>query len=357
LWGHMRKFLTLAFAAQVALCASPSGGHAEGAFAVGESGSGYWVGWSGNKQTKADARSEALRSCLSQGPYCEIKMVITNTCFAFARTVDDSRVFAAVTRPAERQAQTDALSQCFARSGRACRVQSFCDTIDEDARLAVERQREEYQRQQVERQRAASNADALAAEQRRISAAMAAAEAAEQRRTAGEYEAQQAERQRAMANAATQAAEQRRIVAERAAAEAEQRAQAAEQRRIVAEKAAAEAEQRAQAPPPPPGLLLALDRNSNDLGTDFFSKPVSKDTALAILLFCIWMAIKEMVKSKVPPKYKFLAVFIIAGIEWSVYYVTGVNPGEPKIIDLVAMSVPLLGVAIVFGFFIKSIET
>ena len=316
----MRKFLTLAFAAQVALYASSFEGHAEGAFALGESGSTNWVGWSGNHQTKAEARSAAMRDCLSRGPHCEIKFMITNTCFAIARVVGDSRHSSAVTRPTERQAQADALSQCFSRTGRPCQAQSFCDTIDENARLAVERQREQYQQQQIDQQRAAANANAVAIEQRRISAVTAAADAAEQRRISSEYEAQQAEQRRAAANAAVLVAEQRRISVETVVAEAERRANAAEQSRIVAETAAAEAERRANAASSriflPPESQSYLKRQS---------VPVNTISILAgAFLVLIWL-VSLTKRSSTPLTIKGLVGITVPIAQSLIFYYLGVG--------------------------------
>jgi hypothetical protein len=59
------------------------------------------------------------------------------------------------------------------------------------------------------------------------------------------------------------------------------------------------------------------------------------------------------VKAKTPPRYKFLAAFGLAGVEWGLFALTGMNPNDPKIIDLIAVNIPLVGVAVGFGFFIK----
>jgi hypothetical protein len=92
---------------------------------------------------------------------------------------------------------------------------------------------------------------------------------------------------------------------------------------------------------PPPGRRdgpLAKNPESESL----FSKRVPSTTGLFLFLFCLYAAIKETVKAKVPAPYKVITTFVIAGVEWAIYAQIGVSPDDPKIVDVVAMSAPLL---------------
>jgi hypothetical protein len=87
--------------------------------------------------------------------------------------------------------------------------------------------------------------------------------------------------------------------------------------------------------------------------TDFFRRSAPETTSWAIFLFCLYAAIKETVRANAAARYKFFVAFGLAGLEWAIFSMTAINPGEPKIADLISINVPLVGVAIGFGFFLK----
>lgn len=47
----------------------------------------------------------------------------------------------------------------------------------------------------------------------------------------------------------------------------------------------------------------------------------------------------------------------IAAFEFGLYAFTGINPADAQIVPLVSVNVPIVGVAVGFGFFVKVAHT
>jgi hypothetical protein len=286
----MCKLETVALAGLIILLSIPHC-NAEGALALGKNGTFSWYGISWNASTLNAARAGALQNCAARGQNCSITETFRMGCLAivFGRRQDGASWYNWFVRPIGATAQNLALTACRNHGGNCELKGMYCDSVDEAA---------------------------LAAQQ-----ATAAAEQLRQQQLA------RAELQRAQA--AAREAEQRRIAAEQAAA-------AAETARRAAENATRAAEER-------------ITPNNGSI----FNKPLSQSWPLGLFLLILFAAIKEIWSAKVPKQYKLVVTVAIATFEWGLFAFTGVNPGDPQILPIVSVNLPVVGVAVGFGFFAK----
>jgi hypothetical protein len=352
----------------------PSVSLAEASLAFGQWGNGGFA-WSApyNYRTQAEAQAAAMNGCNARGYNCSVRVSFRNVCFALA-IQNGGNGFAWSTRPNVATAQADALARCNS-SNVSCSIQSsYCDNVSEEATRAAEQesarqQSADYQKYAGHWQQCflgggdgtaqslacnlalnyprASYEDRTKLLQRR-DVLVATREAMRVQREQEVRLAQEHNRLAAegVLRQATQRAAEAEQAARRAAA-AEEAARASEQR---AQNIAAEQQARATDPASGVGEPMAIP-NANE--SNFMKKPVSEATAWAIFLFCLYAAIKETVKAKAPPQFKFLIAFGLAATEYGIYLISGFNPGDPKIVDVISMNIPLIGVAAGFGFFIR----
>lgn len=99
--------------------------------------------------------------------------------------------------------------------------------------------------------------------------------------------------------------------------------------------------------PAPPSPQVQAPNNN------VFGKDIPQGYAWAWVAFCLMAAAKELIKSGTPPPYKFVTAGVLAGIEGIVYLMTGYSTGDPKIMDVLAMSAPPAGVYLGAGFLPK----